>query len=150
LCLTDGVTNACEALSTLYFVAQDEVCERGVSLCEPGLVCESSGAGNDGVCRPTVSAGATCRRAEPNQCPANQYCDAETGGVDGTCQDLPGDGEPCLTGGRNQVCAQGTLCASDTCVERRNNGGGCEEDRECFSGNCDAGTCLAPLFCEAP
>jgi hypothetical protein len=100
-----------------------------------------------GECSDPVGEGATCRRADPNQCPADQYCDAEAPGEEGTCLDRPVDGDPCLT--RTQACADGHVCLDDDlCHAIKAVGETCSEHVECYSGFCLDGACEGPLVCE--
>ena len=139
----------CTSIPVLYFRKLDEACERGVSLCEPGLVCEST-AGAMGVCKNTVAKDAACKRADPNQCPVDQYCDATTPGTSGTCRNYPVEGAACLTM-RAQTCADGHLCISNTCRALQPVGGSCDANGQCYSGQCGGdGKCDAPLMCDAP
>jgi hypothetical protein len=144
VCLQEGASPACAALATLYFRALDEDCDVTSELCEEGLVCESV-SGTAGVCRPPVGSGEPCGRAEPNQCPKDEYCDAESPGEVGTCAARPGDGQPCLN--RSVPCADGHVCIVDTCRALRANGEDCMSERQCFSGVCDAGACAPSRMC---
>jgi hypothetical protein len=138
----------CTNIPVLYFRKLDEVCERGVELCEPGLVCEST-MGMMGVCKNTVAKDAACKRADPNQCPIDQYCDAASPGVAGTCRSYPVDGAACLM--RDQQCADGHVCVANTCHELVQVGESCDQDAQCYTGACgDDGQCAGPLMCDAP
>jgi hypothetical protein len=148
--LCDDATDTCARLDLLYMLGEDEPCEAGAELCEPPLVCQSTGAGAEGVCRPTVGEGATCRRSDPDPCPPQQYCDADSPGVDGTCEDRPADAEPCLPANRTPRCIDGHRCIDDVCVRLKDNGEDCEGARECYSGVCEGLTCMGPAMCEAP
>lgn len=143
----------CAAIPTVYFRKLDESCELsptvGIQLCEPGLVCESV-SGTMGVCKHTVAKGASCKRADPNQCPLDQYCDATGAGTTGTCKDRPADGEACLVN-RSQSCADGHVCIDDTCHALGGVDADCIDAAQCYSGVCsDSGKCEGPLMCEAP
>jgi hypothetical protein len=145
----DPAGSKCAAIPTIYFRKLDEACEIGVELCEPALVCESV-SGTMGVCKHTVAKGASCKRADPNQCPLDQYCDATSAGMSGTCQDRPADGVACLTN-RAQSCADGHICIDGTCRALAGVDDSCETAAQCYSGVCsDTGKCAGPLMCEAP
>ena len=152
----------CQSVQTLYVGKRDEACDAVGKLCEFGLVCESqSSSTTTGVCKPLVEKGAQCRRAEPNQCPVDQYCkNADVNskarvdpGVSGVCWDRPKTGETCTDA---IGCAPGSRCLGDTaltCRALKSGGGMCEFNAECYSGVCDpdAKLCvISTLDCSKP
>jgi len=164
VCADLGAGAQCTNLAVVYFRALDEACNPGAGncdpgvvvcgasaeLCEPGLVCESvSSTSTDGICRPrTETPGGDCKRAVPNQCPVAQLCDVAPG-VAGSCTDRPHDGEPCLD--RDPPCAPGHTCIDGTCYAQKDNAQVCVDDRQCYSGTCNAnGVCEGPAVCEVP
>jgi len=137
----------CTSVPVIYFRKLDEACEVGVELCEPGLVCEST-MDTMGVCKKPVAKDAACKRADPNQCPLDQYCDAAPG-VAGSCRNRPVEGETCLVM-RAQECADGHVCIGTTCRALLQVGVSCDVDAQCYSGVCGAdGKCAGPLMCDA-
>ena len=75
---------------------------------------------------------------------AGQYCDAATG-VAGTCQDLPEENDDCLAANRSQRCAPGYVCLGDSlCHIKGENGDDCDDDAQCYSGNCAGSECAPP------
>jgi hypothetical protein len=158
VCVDRGSGAQCTAVGVVYFRGLDEACSPGTGscdpgvalcgdpeLCEPGLVCESATSG--GVCRPTVEAGAACKRAVPNQCPASQVCDAAAPGETGSCVDRPGAGQDCIS--RPPPCAAGHACVENVCRALQDEGEACSADGECWSGTCSAsGSCEDPAICE--
>jgi hypothetical protein len=147
--LCDDTTSKCVTLESRYFVVEGEACTRPDSLCQPGLVCESVASQSEGVCRATVESGAACKRAEPSQCPYNQYCDAEDPGEEGACVDRPTDGEPCLVE-RTPSCADAHTCLGGTCLALKGPGEACEGPSQCYGEICENGTCTEALECSAP
>lgn len=152
-CLDDGNGPACTAITELYAKKLGDDCDAKTDLCAPGLVCESISGGTPpaapGKCAETVGSGASCKRAQPNQCPIDQYCDATNPGESGTCVDRPGDGEACLS--RTPACADGFACIDGTCRAIQGNGEPCMGNAQCFSGTCnDDGKCEGALMCAAP
>lgn len=145
VCVDEGSGEHCVSIDALYFRALGEDCDVVTELCEPGLVCASV-SGSIGECEERVAAGAECKRAQPNQCPAWQYCNAETAGEVGTCVDRPSDGEPCLS--RAQACADEHVCVEGTCAALAQIGEQCTADLQCYSGACgEDELCAAPLMC---
>ncbi|MFW5920506.1 MAG: EB domain-containing protein [Polyangiales bacterium] len=67
----------------------------------------------------------------------------------GTCTPLPTDGEACVDGAIFRNCAGGHACVEGTCRQMRRIGGDCEADEQCYSGNCDGGTCAEAPLCGA-
>ncbi|MFI5309482.1 MAG: hypothetical protein ACHQ53_19150, partial [Polyangiales bacterium] len=150
VCQIQGSTQQCATIATVYAKKQDEACDPVSALCVPGLVCESVDA-TTGKCAPPVSANASCKRGQPDPCPASQYCDATMPGVDGTCQDRPGDGAACLAANRAPRCAPDAICIGSTCKKLVQIGDACTDPSECYSASCGSGgTCEAPLMCPAP
>jgi hypothetical protein len=143
--LGDG--DQCVDIAAIYTVGVGAECDATDALCEPGLVCESV-SGTQGICAKPVGRDASCKRAQPNQCPPGQYCDAAAVGESGRCVDAPGDGEACRT--RAPLCDDGHACVSGTCHEVHAVGGTCANDRECYSGFCAGNICEAPMQCDAP
>lgn len=149
VCFDPGTGAVCSSLATLYFKKLGQACDVQSALCEPGLVCESV-SGTSGKCAMTVGKGSSCKRAQPNQCPIDQYCNAAGAGTTGKCVDRPGDGVSCLTG-RSQQCADGALCINGTCRKLSQPGEACVDDAQCYSGTCgDDAKCAAPLMCKLP
>lgn len=149
VCRTEGSARVCRSLETVYVGDEGDGCAVSGLLCSDGLVCASTTA-TDGSCETKVASDAPCRRAQPSQCPRDQYCDAQNPGDLGNCVDFPAADEPCLTG-RSQVCAAQHVCVSDTCKPMRRAAESCETDAECYSGTClDVGgssICVAPSMC---
>ena len=147
-CHTEGADKVCRALAAVYAGAKDDACLATGTLCSSELVCAST-AGSMGVCEARVASGAACKRAQPNQCPTDEYCDAAAAGASGTCVPFPADGEPCLM--RSQTCASGHVCVNAECKVSRRLGEPCAAAQECYSGICEqAGSgkiCVTALAC---
>jgi Dickkopf N-terminal cysteine-rich region len=149
-CRTEGADKLCRSLASVYSADEGDACGPTASLCAGDLVCASTSA-SAGTCEPRVASGAACRRAQPNQCPRDEYCDADPG-MEGTCTAFPVAEEPCLVG-RSQVCAAGFVCIADVCQAIGRAGDVCTEDSQCYSGTClDSGAgntiCVTPLMCD--
>jgi hypothetical protein len=120
-------------------------------LCRDGLSCVVdmvSVAGATFVCRMPAAAGGTCRLGIPTQCPVGFACvgtDPMRADFEGTCEPVPStEDAPCdaLSG-----CAAGLRCDDGNCVRVRDNGEACETSSQCASGQCNGGTCVAPMLC---
>ncbi len=145
VCQTEGKKDVCRSMASIYKAALGDSCTKPSMLCAPDLVCASMST-TMGTCEAPVQKGAACRRAQPNECPRDQYCDAVPGAV-GTCVDYPADGAACLTGFRNQFCAAGNVCVGNTCKQIARTGGACDSAVECYSGTCLGNICVAPTTC---
>ncbi|HKU43251.1 MAG TPA: Dickkopf N-terminal cysteine-rich domain-containing protein [Polyangiales bacterium] len=139
----------CQSVKTLYVGKLNESCDALGKLCESGLVCESASSGDtSGVCKPLADKGGQCRRAEPNQCPPDQYCkSADFGsmervepGVSGVCWDRPRDQESCATAGVG--CVPGARCINDLCRSLKSAGQTCGQNAECYGGSCESFICV--------
>ena len=139
---------SCRSLASLYKAKQDEACDAFGTLCQIGLVCQSASASNTiGVCRQPSAAGATCRPAEPSQCPNTQYCkdarsnvmDRAAAGKDGVCADRPKAGQSC----EYSDCVPGARCIDNTCYALKTAPNACasDNDAECYGGSCEQGIC---------
>lgn len=151
----------CTPFDSLRTAALGEDCRLGdeggpMILCQEGLSCAVigiEGLGPDFECVEPVEAGAACNDGLPDMCPLGQYCDAEPAMLmfDGTCTPLPTQGQPCAEVTFGARCATGLACGNvdgeATCVRVQENGASCGIDAECFSGNCDGGTCSGPPIC---
>jgi hypothetical protein len=151
-CLDRGAGLECVAITALYAKKLGDDCDAKTDLCAPGLVCESISGGTPpaapGKCAETVGSGASCKRAQPNQCPLAQYCDAANAGETGTCVDRPADGDACLS--RTPACADADVCIDGTCRAIHGNGEPCMNNQQCYSGTCTDGSCEGALMCPAP
>lgn len=148
----------CQSLG-IYSAKLGDDCDAVGTLCQAGLVCESLNATSTmGKCKQPVAKDATCRRAQPEECPDGQYCKSAdpssnakaTPGQDGICADLPGDGASCAT----LSCAPGMVCVGPPdnanarfCHALQSVGGSCDDAKECYSANCEAGSCALALSC---
>jgi hypothetical protein len=141
-------TLTCQSVQTLYSARLDQECDAVGKLCEFGLVCQSQSSENTiGKCVAAAAKGGTCRRAQPSQCPADQFCKAMSGsgrvapGVDGVCSDLPSSGQSCGVDG----CVPGLRCLGETgettCRPIKSAGGSCELNGECYGGLCTEDIC---------
>lgn len=149
----EGTPGTCKDTSEILVGKEGEACDfEGGSFCEPGLSCvledwTSSGAVSN--CRAQVASGGTCGIGIPSHCPAGEYCDADpqqTGSFEGQCVALPGDGEPCA-GAVFQSCQPYHACVNDVCRQLQRLDGSCATDDECYSGNCETGSCAATNAC---
>jgi hypothetical protein len=147
-CFDQGKGLVCVTIDTVYSAKLGQKCNDAQgTLCQPGLVCESVSS-TSGKCADTVSAGASCKRAVPNQCPLDQYCDATNPGESGSCVDRPGEGEACLS--RTPACADGYACIDKACSKIQDNGASCSQDAQCYGGTCSDGKCAGALMCAPP
>lgn len=144
VCHTEAGGKLCRELSSVYTGNKNAPCTATGNLCKPELVCASS-SGSMGVCEARAASGGACKRAQPNQCPMDEYCDATTAGMAGLCSEYPGDGETCL--GRSQPCASGTVCVAGVCQSLLRLGDACSDDAECYSGTCDSVCVVSAMTC---
>ena len=124
--------------------------------CEAGLSCAATVSGNPPsavyACEGAVAAGAACKLAVPDQCPAGQFCDVNPAmqTFTSTCKPLPTDGEPC-TNFQNQ-CAARHECGNENprprCHAVNRIGGECVTDSHCSSEHCSGGACIAVMQCD--
>jgi len=153
----DGATGICEDRASLETAALGEPCELlgdDMVLCTPGGHCAITGfmfpMSVEQECLAEVASGAACNAALPDMCPDGEYCagtDPMGLDFDGTCEALPGDGEPCADALLGEACAAGVNCVMGTCRQPQANGASCDVDAQCFSANCEGGTCAAPMLC---
>jgi hypothetical protein len=138
----------CQSIETLYSAKLGEDCDLYGKLCEVGLVCASQSAQNtQGKCAQPSAAGTTCRRAEPNQCPATQYCkttsassmERATPGSDGVCAERPAAGQSCEF---SASCKPGARCIGEQCRALQSAGGTCGANAECYGGLCEQEVCV--------
>lgn len=127
----------------------------GKPACSADLFCVVSGIDTttgtlQTKCDVAFGAGAACKPAIPDACPADQYCKITTPPFDGTCTPKPAAGEPCGKGLGDDppnICAPNTRCDGGTCRPRQHLGGQCQEDAVCFSENCVSGGCAPAGGC---
>ncbi len=143
----------CTPLTDVLLGAEGDTCDlQAFSLCASNLSCAITGAMGTTpteTCVAVVSAGGSCNAAIPEMCPTGQYCDAQPlmGMFDGTCRPLPGDGEACAQTFSGTACASGLSCDSGTCRAQQDNGASCMDNGQCYSGNCEMGTCQPSPLC---
>jgi len=150
-----GEPGTCADNGDVFSGASGDACNFGTGeFCAEGLVClislEEGAMELSQVCGARAGSGEACQLAFPGHCPNGEHCagvDPDGGSFDGTCEALPGDGLACATSGFTQ-CARGRACVDGTCRTVRDNGGSCGDDAECFSHNCDGGSCAAPDACD--
>jgi hypothetical protein len=139
----------CQSVASLYSANLDQACDAFGKLCQVGLVCQSASSSNTmGVCRPPSAAGATCRPAEPSQCPSSQYCkdarasvmDRAQAGKDGVCADRPKAGQSC----EFSDCAPGARCIDGMCYAFQAAPNACASGNngECYGGSCEQNICV--------
>lgn len=157
---TMTVSGTCRSSAAELSAAEGASCDvtNGI-YCIAGLSCMilAVGAMPPQQCARPVAAGAACKIALPEMCPAGQYClQAAATATDGTCTPLPAVGSPCrmqpIPGLTLDECLGDAVCVTDgsgnsTCRARAANGTACGTDRECWSGRCMGGTCVAPEIC---
>jgi len=137
-----NVNDTCKANSVVYGVQVGQTCNPPGTMCEEGLACTNTPSGL--VCAAIAARDGACFRAQPSQCPVGQYCNAVTMTA-GACVDLPEEGVTCLPMSRSQRCAANFACLGDgLCHIKGENGDSCDEDTECYSGNCDGTVCDPP------
>jgi hypothetical protein len=145
---TDVDVGECTDNASTQVGREGDVCEPGGALCVDGLSCVFDGALGF-HCEPYVGEGDACHLGLPGQCPVDQYCDAAAVMDEGVCRDLPGDGDACVL---TDLCAPGFVCVlvddAAVCRPIRDNGGDCDDDRACRSGNCVDGSCEPPPTCD--
>jgi hypothetical protein len=140
-----GDDDTCKSNSIVYGLQAGQPCAPPGSMCEPGLACTNTPGGL--VCAAVAVLDGACFRAQPTHCPPEQFCDAETG-MEGTCVDLPADSEACRD--RSPECGAGLTCVGATaqstgfCRFVGENGDGCSQASECYSGNCQNSLCQEP------
>ena len=123
--------------------------------CMEGLSCAITGfmpgSGVTAECIGPADSGGTCNVGFPDPCPEGEYCDADlmSGEIEGTCTALPTDGEPCVEGAVFRACAAEHVCSEGTCKSVGRIGDPCDADEQCYSGNCDGGSCAEAPLCEA-
>ncbi len=149
----EDTTGTCRSLNDVLVAAEGEACDIHGDLCEPGAHCAVS---NDGgvaswTCEAQAPSGGTCNVSFPDMCPSGEYCSGvnpAVGVVQGICTQLPTDGNDCVPGscGRGR-CAAEHVCVEGTCRKLKQNDASCEAPVECFSGNCEAGTCVPDTPC---
>jgi hypothetical protein len=139
----------CRSIGAVYVGKAGDSCDAFDALCEFGLVCQSqTQEDTTGRCVAKAASGGDCRRAQPNQCPADEYCKiAQSGemdpvppGMDGVCAKRPVAGEACGF----EDCAPGSRCIGDEspiCRPLKIAGEACEFDSECYGGLCFAEHC---------
>lgn len=141
-----GDNDTCKSNSIVYGLQAGQTCAPPGSMCEPGLACTLQ-PNNVTICAPIADSGGACFRAQPTHCPPDQFCNAATG-MEGVCVDLPGDNEACRD--RAPECGAGLTCVGATdqstgfCRFVGENGDGCSEPSECYSGNCQDSLCQEP------
>lgn len=111
-------------------------------LCKEGLSCVFESPGSAQCVRP-VGSGQDCRPAVPDMCPVGEYCQTDSS-FSGRCMPLPGEGQPCQRTAAGEICGRGLMCLSGTCIRLKGNGMPCTLSEECFSNNCQGGTCQPP------
>lgn len=137
-----GGGSTCKSNSIVYVRQAGQTCDPPASMCDRGLVCTNTPTGLE--CAAIAATDGACFRAQPSHCPAGQYCDAVTM-TGGTCLDLPEEGETCLASTRSQRCAPNFACLGDgLCHIKGENGDSCDENAECYSGNCGGTVCDPP------
>jgi hypothetical protein len=137
-----NVNDTCKSNLVVYALQDGQTCNPPGAMCDRGLACTNTPTGL--LCAPVAAAGGACFRAQPSQCPAGQYCNAVTMTA-GTCVDLPEEGIACLPMTRAQRCAPNFACLGDgLCHLKGENTISCDEDAECYSGNCNGTVCEPP------
>jgi hypothetical protein len=148
---TDG---ECISTADLQTAGLGDACspqQIGGPLCEPGLSCVlteiTAGPPPAPVfeCVSPSASGAVCNVGFPDPCPSGEMCAGAaplSGDLEGTCTALPTSG-PCL----ENRCADAHRCDGTRCVAISGIGGACMEDADCFSGNCEGGTCAEGVLC---
>ena len=123
---------ACESGFCVDGVCCDQICGENKADC---LACSiAAGAEKDGECSAAAS-GTVCRSTllddeEKNPCDIDEVCD----GKEKAC---PED----LFVADNTVCESTGICQFGSCVLQGQNGSGCEESKDCLSGNCVEQVC---------
>lgn len=143
----------CTPYDDLFSIAEGETCSlEDTEYCAPGLSCAATVSGTPPMatfkCEAQVAAGAACKLAVPDQCPAGQFCDVmpDMGEFAATCKPLPTDGQPCSAS--SQLCAARHQCDNDVCRPVNRIGGACSSDAFCSSDTCEDGKCVAPVACD--
>lgn len=140
--------STCQSIDRVYSRRAGEDCDAFGHLCEFGLVCQSQSAtSSSGRCVAPAVSGGECRRAQPSQCPADEYCrSAQSGTLDpaepgsiGVCSARPTAGEACP----HENCVPGARCLGDpqVCKPLKSAGGSCKSDGECYGGLCSEPIC---------
>ncbi|HVJ15671.1 MAG TPA: hypothetical protein VM686_09520 [Polyangiaceae bacterium] len=80
---------------------------------------------------------------------ASQFCDSPSGGS-GTCKPKAGAGDACVDA-HDMSCADGLDCTifgqvKPTCVARGELGAACSDGEQCYSQECDGGSCSAACW----
>ena len=151
----DNKPGACKNFSDVFVGASGAACDlNAFTLCQTGLSCVFDGK-SAFACAAKAASGAACTIAFPDQCPDGEFCDGIDTSVsppkfDGTCKALPKAGEPCGKPVSGSGCASGLFCAADSkCKAPVKNEGACAEDRDCLSGHCVSGACVAEDSCNS-
>lgn len=152
----DGTPSHCEPLDSAFAGEQGDPCGlNGAVLCESDLVCAVRADGLSVVaeCERPAERGEPCPASVPDACPADQYCDgsAAAGALEGACTDKPEPGEPCATplgAAGSMICAAFARCVDGECVKLERNGGNCDADVACYTGNCLGGECAPQGVCD--
>lgn len=121
----------------------DELCSENAQ-CNSGVCCARSGGK---VCSDRCEpAGATCKTAKDCK---DSFCCARFAS-DSFCSSTPCLAMTSCTS--DTSCEVGEFCANGSCAKKLANGGKCVANRECFSGRCSSGQCLAQLGdpCQKP
>lgn len=137
-----NVNDTCKSNLVVYAAQDGATCNPPGTMCDRGLACTNTPSGL--LCAPVAARDGACFRAQPSQCPVGQYCDAVTMTA-GSCVELPEEGAACLPMTRAQRCAPNFACLGDgLCHIKGENGDSCDEDIECYSGNCNGTVCDPP------